>query len=330
MSPRPGFQVAAQPDMLAVVAAVVRGAAGQVLIARRADHLHQGGRWEFPGGKLEAGETSREALDRELDEELGIRPAACRRLLRIPYRYPDKAVLLDVWEVSAFTGTPAGRQGQPLAWAAPEDLARYRFPAANRPILAAARLPEHYLITPPPGGPRDAAWPAGVEQAAAAGRALIQLRAPALAPEAFAPLAREACRRAQAHGARVLVNGPPELARAAGADGLHLSSARLAMFQREAATASLWVGASCHGPEELARAVHGGADFAVLSPVAATPSHPQAEALGWRRFAAWVRDLPLPVYALGGLGPADLEAAHAARAQGVAGIRGFWPGDKES
>ncbi len=325
MSLRPGFQLAAQPDMLAVVAAVVRDTAGRVLIARRADHLHQGGLWEFPGGKLEPGETSRQALDRELDEELGIRPATCRALLRIPYRYPDRAMLLDVWEVTGFTGTPAGRQGQPLRWVAADDLPGYRFPAANLPILAAARLPDLCLITPPPVGPRDGAWLEGVERAASAGLALIQLRAPRLAPDAFAPLAREACRRSQAHGARILVNGPPELARAAGADGLHLSAARLRAFQRDATTASLWVGASCHGPEELARAVHGGADFALLSPVAATPSHPEAEPLGWPGFADWVRDLPLPVYALGGLGPADLEAAHAARAQGVAAMRGLWP-----
>ena len=114
-----------------VAAAVIRGADGRVLIARRPDDKHQGGLWEFPGGKVEEGEVVQAALSRELEEELGIRVSAARPLIQVHHDYPDKHVLLDVWEVSAFTGEPHGAEGQPLAWVAPRDLGQYEFPEAN-------------------------------------------------------------------------------------------------------------------------------------------------------------------------------------------------------
>ena len=116
-----------------VVAAVIRGADGRILIARRADDQHQGGLWEFPGGKVESGEAVQAALARELEEELGIRPSVARPLIQVQHDYPDKQVLLDVWEVSAFVGEPHGAEGQPLAWVGARQLLEYQFPAANRP-----------------------------------------------------------------------------------------------------------------------------------------------------------------------------------------------------
>lgn len=124
-----------------VAAAVIRGTDGKILIARRADKQHQGGLWEFPGGKVEPDETVEAALARELKEELGIAVMAARPLIKIKHDYPDKQVLLDVWEVSSFTGEPHGAEGQPLAWVSNRELASYEFPAANQPIVAAARLP---------------------------------------------------------------------------------------------------------------------------------------------------------------------------------------------
>ncbi|MCQ1775516.1 8-oxo-dGTP diphosphatase MutT, partial [Neorhizobium galegae] len=131
-----------------VAAAVIRGVDGRILLARRADTQHQGGLWEFPGGKVEADESVATALSRELQEELGIQVTAARPLIKVQHDYPDKQVLLDVWEVSAFTGEPHGAEGQPLEWVAQRDLPNYEFPAANAPIVAAARLPADYLITP--------------------------------------------------------------------------------------------------------------------------------------------------------------------------------------
>lgn len=308
--------------MLAVVAAVIRDTAGRILIARRPEHVHQGGLWEFPGGKIEPGESAEQALARELWEELGIRPTQSRRLIRIPHHYPDRSVLLDVWEVTAFSGAPQGRQGQPLQWVEPSALPDYAFPAANQPITAAARLPACYLITPDSGASED--YFAALEAALARGVRLVQLRAPSLPAAEFEQLARSVLQRCHAHGAAVVLNSAPELALELGADGVHLNSQRLLALQGRPLPKHLWCGASCHDSEQLQQAVAIGADFAVLSPVQPTTSHPEATPLGWRRFQELVWDLPLPVYALGGVGPEELPQALAARAQGVAAIRAFW------
>lgn len=118
-----------------VVAAVIENSSGEILIARRPDHLHQGGLWEFPGGKLEAREQPYAALARELAEELGICVSGAQPLLKTTHDYPDKSVELDVWRVTAFAGVAHGREGQQIAWVKRDKLACYRFPAANIPIL---------------------------------------------------------------------------------------------------------------------------------------------------------------------------------------------------
>lgn len=133
---------------LHVMAAVIRRADGCVLIAKRPDAAHQGGLWEFPGGKLEAGEPRFDGLARELFEELGIQVTDAWPLIDIHHDYPDKCIRLDVWSVSAFGGVAHGAEGQQVRWVAPQDLGQYAFPAANRAIVAAATLPRRYLITP--------------------------------------------------------------------------------------------------------------------------------------------------------------------------------------
>ena len=108
-----------------------------ILLTRRAPKSHQGGLWEFPGGKVEAGESLERALRRELREELGITIGRTSALLEITHDYGDKAVLLDVHMVWDFTGEAQGLEGQPLAWVAPRELAQYPLPAANVPIVDA-------------------------------------------------------------------------------------------------------------------------------------------------------------------------------------------------
>lgn len=122
-----------------VAVGIVTDAAGAVLITRRPEHVHQGGLWEFPGGKVELGETVTAALSRELDEELGITVQTAAPLLQVRHAYPDKEVLLDVWRVMAYRGEPQSREGQPLAWVLPTELERFTFPAADEPIIAALR-----------------------------------------------------------------------------------------------------------------------------------------------------------------------------------------------
>lgn len=120
-----------------VAVGVISDGADKVLIAHRAKHLHQGGLWEFPGGKVEAGETVEQALQRELHEELAIDVGKFEQLLTISHDYSDKSVLLDVWWISSFSGEPQGRQGQPLRWVAIAELNQLDFPAANKAIVTA-------------------------------------------------------------------------------------------------------------------------------------------------------------------------------------------------
>ena len=120
-----------------VVAAVISNSNNQVLLARRPQHLHQGGLWEFPGGKLNRGETIVQALQRELREELAIvvNQSDCHPLLQVSHDYPDKHVLLNFWQVSSFAGTPYGNEGQFITWVPIEQLSDYDFPAANQAVI---------------------------------------------------------------------------------------------------------------------------------------------------------------------------------------------------
>ncbi|MBP8925650.1 MAG: 8-oxo-dGTP diphosphatase MutT [Pseudomonadales bacterium] len=129
------------PPLLRVAVGVVINARDEVLITRRHAHLHQGGLWEFPGGKIHAHESSHDALRRELAEELAIRVEAAEPLLTIDHDYPDRSVRLEVWRVSAFSGTPSALEGQPMKWQSVTALDELCFPAANVPIIEALRCP---------------------------------------------------------------------------------------------------------------------------------------------------------------------------------------------
>jgi 8-oxo-dGTP diphosphatase len=125
-----------------VVAAVIISAdQQQIFISRRADHLHQGGFWEFPGGKVEVGESPQAALARELFEELDIRIERVQPYMQVEHDYPDKQVFLDIWQVDSFTGTARGKEGQECRWVGLQELLIekpqriFDFPAANQPIL---------------------------------------------------------------------------------------------------------------------------------------------------------------------------------------------------
>lgn len=151
---------------------------------------------------------------------------------------------------------------------------------------------------------------------------MIQVRDKELDEASRLLLAQEVVRRAKPFCARVLVNGSVELARAAGADGVHLDAAHLAGLRQRPEVD--WVGASCHNEAELARAAKIGADFALLSPVLPTLTHPGAATLGWETFAAWAGASAIPVYGLGGLTAADVDLATRHGAHGVALLRAAW------
>ena len=309
-----------------VAAAVLTDADGRVLVSRRAKNAHQGGLWEFPGGKVDSGEDVQSALRREIDEELGVQVENARPLIRVPHAYPDRNVLLDVWKVTSWRGDPRGLENQEIDWVSPEVLPGRDFPAADVPIVAAVRLPECYAITPAPSGAFEP-FLEKLDRLTAGNVRLVQLRAHELDQHTFAALARAAARICQSNDAQLILNGDPQLAVAVGADGAHLTSTRLKSLSSRPLNQSFWVGASCHDALELDHAARIGADFALLSPVNATPGAGKAPVLGWEGFRLLAEAARLPVYALGGLGPQDLDNAWAHGAQGVAAVRGFWPPD---
>lgn len=306
-----------------VMAAVIFNEDGEVLLSRRPDHVHLGGMWEFPGGKVEPGETAERALSRELSEELGIELKSASPLIRVPFTYPEKRVLLDVWRVTAYRGSPDGMEGQELVWVAEDQLSQWDMPPADRPIVAAIQLPNRYLITPEPGGNWDSFLEA-LEAALGRGIRLLQLRANQLSDDAYRELAAEVLNRCRDHGAQLLLNRNHELVAELGADGVHLSSSRLRRCSGRPLDQGLWVAASCHDPQELALAQRIKADFAVLGPVQTTITHPDVVPLGWERFGTYLEDAAIPVYALGGLSEEDIELSQKFGGQGISAIRGLW------
>ncbi len=294
-----------------------------MLLALRPDHLHQGGLWEFPGGKVEADEEVLAALKRELCEELGITVISARPLIRIRHHYPDKAVLLDVWRVDGFTGQAVPHAAQRLEWIKPEDLMGRNYPAANLPILAALRLPFLYLIS---GEPTlgVAHFLEILESCLRGGAQLIQLRAKTLDEAAYRVLAQQVQQRCRQHGAKLLLNAIPEVAQELGADGVHLSSQRLMKLATRPMGKDKWVAASCHNAQELAHAEQIGVDFVVVSPVLPTRSHSGAAHLGWEGLRTLTEQARMPVYGLGGLGLEHLNALYQNGAQGVALLSRVW------
>jgi mutator protein MutT len=133
-----------------VVAAAVIDATGRVLIAQRPAGTHLAGGWEFPGGKLEPGEERLAGLARELREELGITIATPRPLIRVRHAYPSREVLLDIWVVLRYSGEPHGLDGQALRWCTQDELATADLLPADKPIVAALRLPERLTQTSTP------------------------------------------------------------------------------------------------------------------------------------------------------------------------------------
>ncbi len=125
-----------------VVAGVLRDAQHRVLLAQRPPGKHLAGGWEFPGGKLEPGETRIDALIRELREELGISVTAAHPLMQVQHAYPQRDILLDVWIVRHYDGSPAALDGQILRWCPQEELAQAGLLPADAPIVAALLLPE--------------------------------------------------------------------------------------------------------------------------------------------------------------------------------------------
>ncbi|WP_246009182.1 Nudix family hydrolase [Vreelandella nanhaiensis] len=304
-------------------AAMISADQKKVLIARRPSNVDQGGLWEFPGGKLAPYETGLEGLKRELHEELGVEIIRAQPLIRVHHEYPDKHILLDVWQVHEFAGEPFGREGQAVRWVPMEELVNYPFPAANLPILRAVMLPTEYLITMEEAD--EARFDAFLERALQEDNIrLVQLRAKELDEAGYVARAERALKLCRQYGASLLLNGEPKLLEQVDADGIHLTSERLMELDRRPIAESKWLSASTHNQAQLSQAAVLGCDFVTLSPLRTTPSHPEVAPMGWHDFQQLVERAGMPVFALGGMTRFDANHARAVGAQGIASIRDFW------
>ena len=305
-----------------VAAAVILRADGKVLLAQRPPGKAYAGYWEFPGGKLEAGETPAHALSRELHEELGITVRTASPWLVQEFVYPHAHVELAFFRVFAFGGELVSRDGQAFAWQDPQAIDVAPLLPANTRVLAALALPTVYAITCA-DDVGDATFAERAHRALAGGVRLIQVREPGHDRPSRDALVRQLIALAAGRNARILVNGTADDARRLGCAGVHWTAR--ALNAASSRPHDIVVAASCHTHADVMHASAVDVDFAVLGPVMATPTHPDARPLGWEGFATAIAGTRVPVFALGGLSPTDREVAIAHGAHGIAMRRHAWP-----
>jgi 8-oxo-dGTP diphosphatase len=295
------------------VAAAVIERPGEFLLAQRPEGKPYPGYWEFPGGKIEPHEDALAALGRELHEELGIVVRDATPWITRVYAYTHATVRLHFFRVTAWDGEPQPLEDQAIAWqrAGHPDVSPML--PANAPVLAALSLPAVMVVSNAEEQGLDE-WIARLFQRAMREPMLVQIREKGWDRQRVQHLLSRALARAEPFGSRIVVNS--DCGAYPQAKGVHLSAA--ALMQAKERPALDLVGASCHDERELDRAAELGVDYVVVGPVKATPSHPQAAPIGWDRFAALVRDRPMPAYAIGGLKRSDLPEARRRGAHGVA------------
>ena len=295
------------------VAAAVIERPGEFLLAQRPDGKAYAGYWEFPGGKIEPGEAPRAALARELKEELGIEVTAATPWITRIYAYTHATVRLHFFRVSAWQGEPQPLEDQAIRWQKVGSPDVEPMLPANAPVLAALDLPAVMVISDATRMGIDD-WVAALAERAIGERMLVQVREKGMERQKLQHLISRALARAEPFGSRFVVNS--DCGAFPQCSGIHLTAR--ALVASPARPAGVLVGASCHDEREVAHAARIGVDYVVVGPVKATASHPGAAPLGWERFAALVRDQPMPAYAVGGLARADLEEAKVRGAHGVA------------
>lgn len=293
---------------LHVAVGVLHNPVGEVLVSFRDPSRHQGGLWEFPGGKVDPGESVQDALCREFKEELGITPTQYFPFKKILYQYSDKRVLLDVWRITQFSGTPKGLEGQAIKWQPAAALSFDEFPAANRDIVRLLKLPREIPITP------QAKSLAGLlnllSDWAHDESKLIYFQQPQLQSvesNHWYTSASELCSERgltlfrEVDGAN---DGEPEQA-----GSWHVQASALMALDKRPCGDDQYFSASCHSLVELEKAQALGADFVFLSPV--LPDDPGADmnSLGWEAFKQLAGSVSLPVYAQGRLRREHLQLA---------------------
>jgi len=279
-------------------------------------------KWEFPGGKLESGESAETALKRELLEELNIQVTKATPLILLEHDYPDRQVRLHVYEVTHYEGEPIGKEGQQIKWVLPKECSKPDFLAANEPIVNAIALPEIILITDFDRYSFKSTLKVIKRYTCLEQPIMVQVRESEASEQ---KLAKYLAGIRLVSNAIVLLNGDPVTAKKLGYDGVQLNKHRAKNYKNRSELNIQWVGISCHNEEEIDHANTIG-DFAFISPVLETVSHPGIEPLTWAGFRQFNSKANLPCYALGGVSVDKISTARDYGGQGIAGISCFYEG----
>jgi len=305
-----------------VACGALRDAKGYVLLVERPLGKIAALKWEFPGGKIESGETPREALDRELLEEISIRVTQARPLTLFTHEYAERKVTLHTFLVTAWEGELHGRESQRLSWENPFFPRRLDVLPTVHPILYALRLPDEYAFTRP-----DATETTILEGLGRLRRgSLLRLRLPRLSRSDYGALAHRVITESRRWALRVVLDRGEAMARLMCAGGVHFTQEQAKTLQPSdlAPVYNVLRFASCHDIGSLKHAEWLGLDAAVVGPVRATASHPGQAPIGWTGFDELVASTPMPIYAIGGLSLDDKDEAFSHYAQGVCGISAYW------
>ena len=306
---------------LKVAVAVIQREDGKVLFAKRPAGKACAGEWEFPGGKVEAGETPRQALNREIEEELAIHITRARPWITLSHTYPHATVLLHFFIVTGWTGNEHGEEGQRLSWQKLSELTISPLLEANAPVIRALQLPETYAIS--------CVSEIGEEEflrrlptAIKNGLRLLQLREKSLSNCQLRRLVDQILPITVPAGVEVLINSSMPDEQIKRFSGLHLTSKHL--MELDQRPDFKLVSASCHNIQEIKQAAKLGIDFVVLSPVHQTLSHPEASPIGINAMSELIAGCPIPVYALGGMSLDQLHEIQSHGAHGIAMMRNAW------
>ena len=304
-----------------VAVGVVINQQQEVLISQRHMDSHQGGLWEFPGGKKESQESIEATLEREFVEELGIKPIEFFPFAKILHHYVEKTVLLDVWRITQYRGEEIGREGQAIEWCPIKDLRPQNFPIANQAIIKKLQIPRELAITPDID--KSESIPSIFDRYAEIGIQLVQFQQTHLCESDYLSWFDNAQSIARNHGMRLLYNQSFRGYNDEWNVGFHANSHELDLLTERPISDELFFSASCHNLKELQHAEKLAADFVTLSPIYPNAKYPRGQELGWEKFRELASQVSLPVYALGGLSANDSDIALEAGAFGIAGTSAF-------
>lgn len=312
---------------------------GQILINERLGDDAHTGHWEFPGGKLEEGETPEHALLRECQEELGITVIKCTPLITFTHSYPSKTVRLHSFIVDNYENEPRSLEGQPLRWVKVSELNAQNLLPADVAIVKALLLPDHCFVTPESSND-DLIW--NIQESVNTffedkDALMLVIRQHQLSSEEYIHFVCQlllSLQKCQASNRKFHVQANTDIDtykkilltnKTSFNIGLHLTANRLKQFKSNQLTKTRDVlfGASVHTESEIDFAISNDVDYLILGMIKPSATHPDRSAIQWSGFSSLSRDKAIPIFAIGGLDENDIKTAKKYGARGIAGIRMF-------